>query len=180
MLHHHAWFLQIFQGTALSLILRYSRTGIGPPYLASVAVIWTEFIKLVICIAAQCLVCKRTAREKGITYLREVQHDLRDIISTSFPMIVPAALFVMQQVMSTAYCMVSVALCLRRPQPLDLHLIRLHCLIGTSLEPIAICLQMLVHSRDHACRLAILAFKPQCQVCCIATPDDTGFARRLV
>lgn len=91
--------LLIFQGTALSLILRYSRTGIGPPYLASVAVIWTEFIKLVICIAAQCLVCKRTAREKGITYLREVQHDLRDIISTSFPMIVPAALFVMQQVL---------------------------------------------------------------------------------
>jgi len=90
--------LQIFQGTALSLILRYSRTGIGPPYLASVAVIWTEFIKLVICIAAQCLVCRRTAREKGVTYLREIQHDLRDIISTSFPMIVPAALFVMQQV----------------------------------------------------------------------------------
>ncbi|KAL0037192.1 hypothetical protein WJX79_005016 [Trebouxia sp. C0005] len=91
--------LLIFQGTALSLILRYSRTGIGPPYLASVAVIWTEFIKLVICIAAQCLVCKKTAREKGITYLREIQHDLRDIISTSFPMVVPAALFVMQQVL---------------------------------------------------------------------------------
>ena len=90
--------MQIFQGTALSLILRYSRTGIGPPYLASVAVIWTEFIKLFICIVAQCLVCKRTSREKGITYFREVQHDLREIISTSFPMIVPAALFVMQQV----------------------------------------------------------------------------------
>ena len=90
--------LQIFQGTALSLILRYSRTGIGPPYLASVAVIWTELIKLVICVVAQCLVCKRTAKEKNISYLREVQHDLRDIISTSFPMIVPAALFVMQQV----------------------------------------------------------------------------------
>lgn len=145
MLHHHAWFLQIFQGTALSLILRYSRTGIGPPYLASVAVIWTEFIKLVICIAAQCLVCKRTAREKGITYLREVQHDLRDIISTSFPMIVPAALFVMQQVMPTAYCMVSVPLCLRRlshwtSTSYALHLSRLHCLIGTSPEPIATCL----------------------------------------
>ena len=120
-LHHHVWFPQIFQGTALSLILRYSRTGIGPPYLASVAVIWTEFIKLVICIAAQCLVCKRTAREKGITYLREVQHDLREIISTSFPMIVPAALFVMQQVVLTAYCMASVPLCLNRLQPLGLH-----------------------------------------------------------
>ena len=90
--------MQIFQGTALSLILRFSRTTAEVPYLASVAVIWTELIKLVICIVAECLVCRRTAREKGVTYLREVQNDLQDIIATSVPMVVPAALFVMQQV----------------------------------------------------------------------------------
>ena len=153
-LHHQAWFLQIFQGTALSLILRYSRTGIGPPYLASVAVIWTEFIKLVICVAAQCLVCKRTAREKGITYLREVQHDLRDIISTSFPMIVPAALFVMQQVMLTAsslYHCASSAVSHWTYTGYALYLSRLHCLIRTSPEPIAICLQWLLHKCIDAC-----------------------------
>lgn len=90
--------LQIFQGTALSLILRFSRTGPGQQYLASVAVIWTELIKLVICIVAELLVCQRTAREKSLTYFKEVQNDLHDIISTSLPMVVPAGLFVMQQV----------------------------------------------------------------------------------
>lgn len=90
--------LQIFQGTALSLILRFSRTGSGQPYLASVAVIWTELIKLLICIVAELWVCQRTAREKSVTYLQEVQNDLHDIISTSVPMVVPAGLFVMQQV----------------------------------------------------------------------------------
>ena len=42
--------------------------------------------------------CQRTAREKSVTYLKEVRNDLHDIISTSVPMVVPAGLFVMQQV----------------------------------------------------------------------------------
>ena len=104
--HAHC-LMQIFQGTALSLILRFSRTTAEVPYLASVAVIWTELIKLVICIVAECLVCRRTAREKGVTYLREVQNDLRDIIATSVPMVVPAALFVMQQVRSALLYIIS-------------------------------------------------------------------------
>lgn len=45
-------------GTALSLTLRYSRTQEGPHYLASVAVIYTEAIKLVICLLAQILLCR--------------------------------------------------------------------------------------------------------------------------
>lgn len=90
--------VQIFQGTALSLILRFSRTSSAHPYLASVAVIWTELFKLLICIAAQALVCRRTAREKGLVYLQEITASARDIISTSLPMLVPAGLFVMQQV----------------------------------------------------------------------------------
>lgn len=33
-----------------------------------------------------------------MTYIEEVKHDLQDIIVTSVPMLVPAGLFVMQQV----------------------------------------------------------------------------------
>jgi Nucleotide-sugar transporter len=45
-------------GTALSLTLRYSRTQEGPHYLASVAVIYTEAIKLALCLIAQMLLCR--------------------------------------------------------------------------------------------------------------------------
>ena len=45
-------------GTALSLTLRYSRTQEGAHYLASVAVIYTEAIKLALCLMAQMLLCR--------------------------------------------------------------------------------------------------------------------------
>ena len=39
----------IFQNTALVLTMRYSRTGEGPKYLASTAVVLTELLKFTIC-----------------------------------------------------------------------------------------------------------------------------------
>ena len=74
------------------------RTRPGVPYLPSVAVIYTELIKLVICIGAQGGVCMRTSGERGLTLREEMSHQSREILGRSFPMLVPAALFVMQQV----------------------------------------------------------------------------------
>lgn len=91
--------LLVFQGTALSLTLRYSRTQEGPHYLASVAVIYTEAIKLVICLAAQMLLCRRSAKEHTIGWRKEFNSQFADILSHSLPMALPAALFVMQQVL---------------------------------------------------------------------------------
>lgn len=51
--------LQVFQGTALSLVLRFSRTQAGTQYLGSVTVIFTEAAKLLICIVAQLSVCRQ-------------------------------------------------------------------------------------------------------------------------
>lgn len=57
--HHHMQSSASWPaGTALSLTLRYSRTQEGPHYLASVAVIYTEAIKLALCLAAQILQCR--------------------------------------------------------------------------------------------------------------------------
>eukprot|EP00884_Botryococcus_braunii_P008887 jgi/Botrbrau1/179/Bobra.0022s0159.2 len=91
--------LLVFQGTALSLTLRYSRTRAGRPYLASVAVIYTELIKLLICIGAQMRESVRTAGERDHSVADEVRHQFGEILGKSFPMFVPAALFVMQQVL---------------------------------------------------------------------------------
>ena len=51
--------LQVFQGTALSLVLRFSRTQAGTQYLGSVTVIFTEAAKLLICVVAQLSVCRQ-------------------------------------------------------------------------------------------------------------------------
>jgi hypothetical protein len=67
-------------------------------YLPSVAVIYTELIKLVICVGAQGGVCLRTSGERGLTLREEISHQSREILGRSWPMVVPAALFVMQQV----------------------------------------------------------------------------------
>ena len=60
--------------------------------------IYTELIKLVICIGAQGGVCMRTSGERGLTLREEMSHQSKEILGRSFPMLVPAALFVMQQV----------------------------------------------------------------------------------
>lgn len=67
-------------------------------YLPSVAVIYTELIKLAICIGAQGGVCLRTSGERGLTLREEISHQSREILGKSFPMLIPAGLFVMQQV----------------------------------------------------------------------------------
>ena len=74
------------------------RTRPGKPYLASVAVIYTELAKLVICMGAQGGVCWKTSGERGLTFREEMVHQAREIFGRSYPMLVPAALFVMQQV----------------------------------------------------------------------------------
>ncbi len=87
-------------GTALSLTLRYSRTMEGPHYLGSVAVIYTEAIKLVICLGVQLLHCRRAPKlhGNGDGWQAEFMAQSKDILSHSLPMALPAALFVMQQV----------------------------------------------------------------------------------
>lgn len=92
-------FLLVFQGTALALTLRYSRAKADTPYLPSVAVIWTEALKLVICIAAQVAVCANEAGAKGEPVQNEMRRQYRDILHKSTPLVVPAALFVLQQVL---------------------------------------------------------------------------------
>lgn len=74
------------------------RTRPGTPYLASVAVIYTELVKLVICMGAQAGVCWQTAGDRGLTVREEMVHQAQEILGKSYPMLVPAALFVMQQV----------------------------------------------------------------------------------
>ncbi|KAK9825076.1 hypothetical protein WJX74_006218 [Apatococcus lobatus] len=91
--------LLVFQGTALSLTLRYSRTMTGTNYLASVAVIYTELIKLLVCMAAQFLECSQASRRHGGHLWIELVQQTREIMQRSTPMAVPAALFVMQQVL---------------------------------------------------------------------------------
>ncbi|KAL4440038.1 hypothetical protein ABPG75_003039 [Micractinium tetrahymenae] len=106
--------LLVFQGTALSIMLRYSRARAGQPYLASVSVIFTEAIKLVICVFMQYRVVAaevasalpRTsggsgagAAARGAPLSRELRRQARDIAAKSVPMLLPAAMFVMQQVL---------------------------------------------------------------------------------
>ena len=92
-------FLLVFQGTALALTLRYSRAKAETPYLPSVAVIWTEALKLIICIAAQLATCTTEASSKGEPIQNEMRRQYRDILHKSTPLLVPAALFVLQQVL---------------------------------------------------------------------------------
>jgi UDP-sugar transporter A1/2/3 len=129
--------LLVFQGTALSIMLRYSRARAGTPYLASVSVILTEVIKLLICLVMQFKVVAGevaagtagkpspppggssssmgSAHSSGgsATSLfggagqagsqgalaREVRRQARDIATKSLPMLLPAGMFVMQQVL---------------------------------------------------------------------------------
>ena len=73
------------------------RTRPGPQYLASVAVIWTEVIKLVVCVGAQGRECYKTAAERGHTVSQSARHQASEILGQSYPMLLPAGLFVMQQ-----------------------------------------------------------------------------------
>jgi UDP-sugar transporter A1/2/3 len=63
-----------------------------------VAVIWTEFIKLLVCMVAQLVECARSSGQRGLKFRGEVLHQAEEILGRSWPMLVPAGLFVMQQV----------------------------------------------------------------------------------
>ena len=95
----------------------------GPHYLGSVAVIYTEAIKLVICLGVQLLHCRRAPKlhANGDGWRAEFIAQSRDILSHSLPMALPAALFVMQQV-SHIIAMSSADLPCKLPvESLDLH-----------------------------------------------------------
>ena len=64
------------------------------------AVIWTELIKLLVCVGAQAGECARTASQRGLGFREEAMHQTYEILGRSWPMLVPAALFVMQQVLA--------------------------------------------------------------------------------
>ena len=90
-------------------MLSSCRTREGTQYLASVAVIWTEVIKLAVCLTAQLIVAARTARSRGLSFRDEAAHQMQEVLGRSWPMLVPAALFVMQQARTPACA----------PQPCD-------------------------------------------------------------
>ena len=78
------------------------RTRAGTQYLASVAVIWTEAIKLLVCVGAQAAECTRTAAQRGLGFREEAMHQTYEILGRSWPMLIPAGLFVMQQACSAS------------------------------------------------------------------------------
>ena len=81
-----------------ALIVHVCRTRAGTQYLASVAVIWTELIKLLVCVGAQAAECTRTGVQRGLGFREEAMHQTYEILGRSWPMLIPAGLFVMQQV----------------------------------------------------------------------------------
>ena len=87
--------LLIFQGTALALTLRLSRINRATPYLSSVAVVITEFSKLLICFVAWTF----TRHGVGKAESSKFRNDLVDLLRNSSPLIIPAGLFVFQQVL---------------------------------------------------------------------------------
>ena len=67
------------------------------------AVIWTELIKLLVCVGAQAGECARTASQRGLGFREEAMHQTYEILGRSWPMLIPAALFVMQQVLTRSW-----------------------------------------------------------------------------
>lgn len=68
------------------------------PYLASVSVLFTEAAKLVICLAVQMRNSWRLAREGDAPAARELRKQMENILLQAAPMLLPAGMFVMQQV----------------------------------------------------------------------------------
>ena len=89
------------------------RTRAGTQYLASVAVIWTELIKLLVCVGAQAAECTRTAAQRGLGFREEAMHQAYEILGRSWPMLIPAGLFVMQQVCLASPRAGTVGVCLQ-------------------------------------------------------------------
>eukprot|EP00191_Tetraselmis_sp_GSL018_P020808 CAMPEP_0177593274 /NCGR_PEP_ID=MMETSP0419_2-20121207/9050_1 /TAXON_ID=582737 /ORGANISM="Tetraselmis sp., Strain GSL018" /LENGTH=630 /DNA_ID=CAMNT_0019084285 /DNA_START=653 /DNA_END=2545 /DNA_ORIENTATION=- len=88
----------VLQGCLHSLVLRYSRTLPGLRYLASVAVIFTELLKISVCLSVLLFGCWRNGKNRD-ELLRSVASKGRDLFINSLPMAVPAALYIMQQML---------------------------------------------------------------------------------
>ena len=94
--------LLVFQGTALAVALRLSRTrdphSTSKPYLASVSVAVTELIKLIMCCAVELRHCHLAAAEIGEPLSKAAGRRAKELARSSLPMLLPAGMFVMQQV----------------------------------------------------------------------------------
>lgn len=88
----------VVQGCLHSLTLRYSRTVPGPRYLASAAVIFTELLKMLVCLSVLVFGCWRNSRSQE-DFTRTVTAKAGDLLFNSLPMAVPATMYVMQQML---------------------------------------------------------------------------------
>ena len=73
------------------------------PYLGSVSVLLTELLKLAICLAVQLRSCRAGAIADGVSVVKACRKQLQTILEQSLPMLLPAAMFVMQQVCSAKW-----------------------------------------------------------------------------
>mmetsp|Transcript_40393 Transcript_40393/g.114360 ORF Transcript_40393/g.114360 Transcript_40393/m.114360 type:complete len:470 (+) Transcript_40393:497-1906(+) len=88
----------VVQGCLHSLVLRFSRTIQGPRYLASVAVIFTELLKILVCLSVLLVGCWRNGKTRE-EFSRTVSSKAQDLLCNSLPMAVPATMYVMQQML---------------------------------------------------------------------------------
>lgn len=86
----------IVQTSAATIVLRLSRIKAGPAYSAPVSVIYVELLKLIICTLAE---AGYMAVNRKLSWSSIIEGAL-DIIATSIPMLLPACLFVVQQVLT--------------------------------------------------------------------------------
>eukprot|EP00890_Picochlorum_soloecismus_P003766 jgi/Picsp_1/4390/NSC_01896-R1_udp-n-acetylglucosamine transporter len=101
--------LLMVQGTAMSIVLRYSRIQAGPAYLPSVSVFLAEMMKLTICVVIQLVKGPDAVSQKNGAVLGTggVQEDARQkkinslgaFFWDALPMALPASMFVLQQVL---------------------------------------------------------------------------------
>jgi UDP-sugar transporter A1/2/3 len=95
--------LLMLQGTAMSIVLRYSRIQTGPAYLPSVSVFLAEMMKLSICMVVQLVKGPEVMSQKNGTLGQEDTRQTRVNIVAFFwdalPMALPASMFVLQQVL---------------------------------------------------------------------------------
>lgn len=90
----------LFRLQRLQPMMNPSLPGAGTPYLASVSVLLTETAKLLICLGVQLRNCRQAALEEGedASVVREFRKQMHLILSQALPMLLPAGMFVMQQV----------------------------------------------------------------------------------
>jgi solute carrier family 35 (UDP-sugar transporter), member A1/2/3 len=88
--------LLVAQNSAHALLIRYSRTTAGPPYLASTTVVVGELIKLLVSLV---VVLREAAAARGPSGRGSGESGgavVRQLLSTSLRVMVPAALYALQ------------------------------------------------------------------------------------